>query len=751
MVKVLETLLKLVLDQNAANKAKAGIADVDSGLLRVGRDAKQASDEMSKFFDDLDAGAKKSSDRLRELANRVTELKRKEREAAQQQIGSGLQRTSGSLSGLSSLASRTGQTEVANVLGAGGALTGVLSKFPMLITSLTATGPLVAALAAGLGVAAIALIKHNKSNEEYVAGLRKVIDRQKEYYDLLTTGTTETVQAAIKASEHERDLAQARMNDLQQQEAAYQDNVKSLGIFTGAASELAGVVDTTSKAINDAHQEYKKAEDSLKAANSKIEDYNKLLSDSTVAANDAAAAEKKLVEDRRSAIAKTIQHEIEMDELRNSASAADVQKRMDAIIRESNVIRSHIAELETLATTSEDGAKLLQEYRDRQAELNTQYAELQSAILPVVEARDQEIAVEKKTAEQIAENQKAWDKAAAWFKAQEQELADSTQSYLDDTSKMIEDGYKDRADLEKSYQDDIIKIAEDAADAAAQALQDVQQQYDKLAIEVSRDLAKVEADAQVDRQKTIVDSQREEARSAREHVRNLQKIREDAQQQETDLLLNGDFRGLFLLRQQTTNRLREEDQTYQDQRTERQIALANELNDQTDAYVREREQRILQYEQDQKDAYAAYLIERQQIQQKRIAALQEARNAYQTEQRQLQQNLTQQLLLRRQAWVQELQMASQTSQQQIQLEAQKQQALLSIAQQALAQVNGMSGGSTGRAYTGLAGALSSTTSSSQSSMAFNQTNNINGSINNPQALVSLIQSQTLTLLKGLFK
>lgn len=246
---------------------------------------------------------------------------------------------------------------------------------------------------------------------------------------------------------------------------------------------------------------------------------------------------------------------------------------------------------------------------------------------------------------------------------------------------------------------------------------------------------------------TLVNDQREEARSAREHVRNLQKIREDAQQQETDLLLNRDFRGLFSLRRQTTQRLREEDQSYQDQRSERRIALADELQDQIDQYARQREQRIAQYEQDQKDAHAVYLQERREAQRETAQKILDTRNAHTQELTELRQNLTQGLLMRRQAWIQELQTQSQTAQQQVTLEQQKQTALLTIARKALASVNGLTGG--GGGLSGLAGAISNATNT-QNSAAFTQTNNINGNVANPQALVNLIEQRTLKLIDGIF-
>lgn len=176
-------------------------------------------------------------------------------------------------------------------------LTDVLPEFAKEIRSIT---PLGLAAAAAIGAASLAVKQLSDQGREITAGIRSIVEREREYYELRVSGTTDSIQSAIAALEFERRLAQERLEDLQFVELGYEEARKSLGAFANLAIELGGLLNIGGlENLRNARIAFDEAVGAVEPLNQRIAAYSDLLDDATTATNDMIAAEEELAERRR--------------------------------------------------------------------------------------------------------------------------------------------------------------------------------------------------------------------------------------------------------------------------------------------------------------------------------------------------------------------------------------------------------------------------------------------------------------------
>lgn len=326
------------------------------------------------------------------------------RAAAESAGGGG---ATGSIAGGASRALRT-TSSVLNLAGIDtnlGQLGAVAGQAAPLVAELGASTAQIAIAAPIAGVAIVALSIAAKKFAEDLASAKKrldnAIDSQKTYYELLQTGTTESIKAGLEDLKVKLAVAEAVRRDIQ----AGQDQLKGFGIFQGLAEQFTGLKDKAEE-----------ADDEINNTRSQIDAYTKALDSSAVAANDAKEAEEKLAEERKAqqdeSIAAVKSYNADVKRITDQERQAEI----DAAKRfADNQIR--------IAQQAADAAEqALQHLIDARAslQLNAQRADEQAQIDAQRKRLDEQIAFQRE--ETLAARKHANDLLEIQRKAREQEF-----------------------------------------------------------------------------------------------------------------------------------------------------------------------------------------------------------------------------------------------------------------------------------------------------------------------------------------
>lgn len=295
----------------------------------------------------------------------------------------------------------------------------------------------------------------------------------------------------------------------------------------------------------------------------------------------------------------------------------------------------------------------------------------------------------------LAENEKIF----AAIARQNEQLASAYQKYEQDIANLQDTYQQDRIQAEKDYQQTLVDITDAAAKAAEDALARLTEKRDQLAADFAQGEIDAQRQLELDRQQIIIDAQRQEAQAYRDHQRNLRDIQIEAARERERLAEDRDFAGLFDLERQTSQRMEDANRAFEDERSDRQIALEQERTDLLASYEIERQQRFEQYQRNLIDAQAQYQRELQLAERNRREALSRAQQAYSAELTMLYQKLQTEMEARRQAALAEITLINQTEQQKLAIIEQYAIAARNFLASTFAPVTAPAGNNTSVAFT----------------------------------------------------
>lgn len=546
-----------------------------------------------------------------------------------------------------------------------------LPKFKDAISELPpvalAAGAAFAGLVAGLEIG-------NRVAVDNTAAIRDVTGRTKEYYELLVTGTTDSINAKIAEAELQKRIAQAQVDELSFVADGYDEVHRRAGALSGVADgiiEIAGALGGKNfKDIRDARIKYDEANASLAEANKNLDLYKGLLDDTNVKENDRNAALKEESQIQDQLLEKQISRQVREAQLLRSGTENQVQGRIESLLDENAAIVNVIA-------SGKASAEELDRLSARLGDNNAELEDLQTNILGVVRLREAEAAAAKKQEEITLKSAASYEK------------------YLNDVRKLDDDSIQARIAQMAKYNQTLVTIAQEASKAAETALSNLIQKRDELSTKLVQDETDAETKKHIDLLDDQIKFQRDTVRLAKEHQRDLEKIQRDAADREHDLLLARDFSGLYDLQRQTSRQLEESNTAYGDQQDNRLEAFQQENEDRQRHFVEEQQQRQVNYQRQLNEAQAQYTRERDLAVKNRNEALQRAADANNQELLLISQKHDQALTMRRDAELAELQLIRQSDEEKLKLTKQYADSAQAFLQNLATYASGLSGGSSG--------------------------------------------------------
>lgn len=423
-------------------------------------------------------------------------------------------------------------------------------------------------------------------------GLVNAVTYVDDYYKAIEKGTTDSLQAQIKAAEIEQGIEQEKVKTLQ---AAYD---AAHAIATPTDGETADAFGAIKSGIYDLSA-------GGKAANKDLEDTTKALSDTTeniaamkaaldsteVATNNAAAAELELQKIRDQNAEKVVATARQDAQLISSGSS----KSVESTIADLQTARKALTDLDFSKLSPEEAGKLKQEWTD----LYNQEQDLTNNVLPLIKAREDEAAAIKDLNKGVEDAQKARDAVA-------QKEVDSVTKL--NTAIESANATADQAKIaaNQKLQDALVKAAENAVAAADKALDQLHQKQAANLDSLNQDLSKEDRAAAATKLNDQIKEQQQERDDLQQHLQNLQQIRDADAGRQRDDQLNRNFRDLFALSEQKTQQMNSENTRYTTQEAQRRQALGTELSDLQRSQNQQRQERIVAYNQANADAQKQY-------------------------------------------------------------------------------------------------------------------------------------------------
>ena len=371
--------------------------------------------------------------------------------------------------------------------------------------------------AAVAGVGAVAFAALQSSIQETSNALQGALAASEKYYDLISTGTTEDVEAAIKAEER-------RLESLkkQQEEAQYildesgRQIGEQAGVFTGLlqnmfAYDVIGRRDELNKQIAESE--------------ATLERYKGALGSAEVATNDAAAATEELagnlvsLEDSiKQQIAGAIENaqrsadtEIERARIIKTASEESINAAIEEEQLRIAAIESELEALRKLPQDSKEVQEAIEQTSDELSAATDNLNFLQGAATEAAQANDQLARAEQRLTEVSRET----DQALRQVEQSDEKIMQLRERMVDLEVKANEQ----RADVNEKLADDLTKIdeaiASDKRDHAAK-MADIEADFNKAMQDLARDAAGAAADyaneitnIENDRLQAIADAQRD--------------------------------------------------------------------------------------------------------------------------------------------------------------------------------------------------------------------------------------------------
>lgn len=497
----------------------------------------------------------------------------------------------------------------------GGAATEVIQALGGDLGVVAVSGGL-AVLALGAIAAAGAVFKAELDDAS--KGLGDAVTKVDDYYKAIEKGTTDSINAQIKAADLDKTIQEEKVKTLQ---AAYDAaHPKPQTADAESADIGAALTSIFSDVSGGGKQLNKDLEDSKKALNDtsiNIEALKAALGDTTVASNDAAIAEQKLQDARDKTADKNIQQAQQTAQLEATGTTKQIQDRLTAIQVERDAVNKQI---EAGGLSAAEIQKLNQQLRDLGAE-----AERDSVVIgPAIAAREKEIAAIENASKAVTDHANAIDK-------QNQAEVTAVEKYNKDVQSAEDSATQARITVNDKLQNALVSAAEKAVEDANKALDQLTQKRQDNLISLTRDEDKITRDAADQQINDQIKAQTQERDDLQTHLQNLKQIREADAGRQRDDLLNRNYRDLFSLSEQKTQDVNKENDRYTQQEQQRQEALQIQEGDQARAIQIQRRERLIAYQNSNEDALKQYNIEIQTANQAKQKAIQLAQQANQKE------------------------------------------------------------------------------------------------------------------------
>lgn len=393
-----------------------------------------------------------------------------------------------------------GGGEIAGIIGD---VTGFIEYLPTVGQSLTALGPAGIVAVAGSVAVVAAFGAVADAYDKTAESARNLINTQEDYYNTLSTATTEDLEARIEEQRRAVEVQRQIFNELNNVvETGYQQTSQTLGVFTdtlleltnaGGARELRNARDEEAASLRE--QEFLLAR--LEAARSAE---SIATNDAAAAAERAAEAERELAQARDSTLIAFVQTQIAADQL-----TAD--QRADRIAQ----IQRELAAYQTLV----DGGQLTEEgltqVEQTMQSLNTEMSILQytfessadaaataeAAIEAAAEAEDMLSQIRQKNAARDAEKAAA----AAERVTTAQDALNAAYDQQFDALELVAEASANVTQAQQAYDQSLVDTAQKIEQITARA----GEREIELRTQTDTELAKLQADAGDDRVKAEED------------------------------------------------------------------------------------------------------------------------------------------------------------------------------------------------------------------------------------------------------
>lgn len=555
-------------------------------------------------------------------------------------------------------------------------------------------------------VAALASLK--KQNDEAKRSAEATLGQAKTYFQLIQTGTAESIQSGLDDAQARERAARANLIFQKQVLLGLEQAINAGGEFNAIMADAGVTMNSllgTQPELSAAREAVAAAEKEFAEATSAVNAHAMALQSDEVAIRSAIEAQQELAEERRKLNDRLINTQIGALSQISSATVEGVDDRVKALQDEK-------AAIEEFLSAGNGSPELLKELRARLAEIGTEVSTLAYRIRPVAEVNDR-LKFEAK---------------------QQEELVERVKDFENERTKIVEDANEQRIRLDESYADKVIDITTKYTNDVDKALLKLQEAGQDLGRNVDRDVAKSEREARFDRLNDQIKFNEETAKQARDLERELNKIRDDSANQREDLIRNRDFAGLRRLNNERNRALDQAVDNFNVEQREREIAFKQQQQLTNRQLEFEAEERRIRFEQQIEDARIQYDREKTIAAQEQDRQLKALEDSKQRELRAVATAEQKKLNLLADVTRKELEFISKSEAQRLAIRQQADQIYLETARQIL--LGGLGG---------LAGSTSNTLNSAQT---FNIT--AGGSPAQQQGLVNLIQQVTLQTLRGFF-
>jgi hypothetical protein len=621
---VKKTLVQIDVDQAASKRVQAETAAIRKqieGLQKtvqaMGRDLGVTDQRLAKYG----KGAQESGKRIDTLAERIEKADKavmrldssmadsKGAKTFEANIKAAAQRSelygdveSRTLA-VSSFARTAGAGNVATALTGGadflGAVEGVQrmkAELPALAAQLGTSTAALGALGLGLVGLNIGLDRLKKSISATGDVTRNMIEANRKYADVVATGTTAEVKAAIKTEEDRQKALRLEKEPLDQ----FIQATKEADGVAGAFMDLNNALEANYGGVENVKGRLKEINNELGSSADAVDRMEGALGGAIVAANDAAAAEEALADARRTesqqriaVIERDLKADMEARERSRTMTDEQRQERLDAIqaelAYEEQLTYAIQQKLEAGTLDAKTASEAINASLMKQVQLEQEQNTLEGYIRVLTEAR-------AKT-ERMTEGMEALTSSAS-------SSAASLQKYADEQAKVnATRNLKAVQDAEKYALDQVNKLADHY-----KAMAKLDSAYYEQRHDIIEDMRADLGDIATERLDTIQEYNQESIQLSDEHYKRLSEIQRRAQDDIRSASLKLDAVQINEAKKRADEEIRVEEDQYSTEKRQRE----QNFRDQLRQFDRERQTRLQEGQKALRDLERQHARERQE-------------------------------------------------------------------------------------------------------------------------------------------
>ncbi len=544
------------------------------------------------------------------------------------QVGRGAQQIGGALGGVAG--PEVGQ--LANIgpeiLRTAESLGVLKQQLPALATNLVASAGGATAATVALGamaavlVAAVVVYKvFQDIVEKSKEATEKLIDVNERYAEILATSTTKEVEATIKANEDRNKALELERERLR----AFIDATEDIDGVAGAILDLNDALNLNLGGYEDVQNKL----DEVNTELSKNVDLNTQLADAlqegATAAADLAQREKELADERERILAVAAKTELdkikERGKQRADAEISAQTKTTEGVTKELDALhiryRATFEPLKELRDLYDNHIISLAEYRAEQRAVNVEQGKLvdqmgvlKNEVLPLVQAREREVATLKLIETNTKLTRAAYEdaiKSQAKFTDELAEFeAERLQAEEDFAEKTIEINEKRHLGIIQEDEKAALKRVNDLADHYKD-LTEVDQDFFEDRADLLESIGDDLNDLDDEKLDALKEFNKTEIRATVDHLKRLNDIRLRAQNRIRSASARLDALGIFEAKQAAEEELKNEDEKF----TEEKKRRAEDFRDLQRKFVKERQETLRAQQQALRDLQISHQRERQ--------------------------------------------------------------------------------------------------------------------------------------------